>query len=540
MNNNLRIFIVFLLFALAPFFISAVLPAQAEDANSARAFGDDDDGMVDEAADDALDEAVYDETENYIADEAADGALDESDDSADEEDNLDSLFENLEDDNLMYVDTSFAWDNKTINSGRFDYRTLGPNDIIYIPLIDSSHNKLYAHPIINQVTSHFGSRRNAWHYGTDVRLKTGDPVKSALDGIVRVIQFDRRGYGNVVVVRHHNGLETLYGHLSKVLVKPNQTIKAGESVGLGGNTGRSTGAHLHFEIRYYGEPFNPEYIVDFDNSVLKSDTLVLTRNNFEYLTEIRKTVYYAVRNGDTLRSIAKRYGTNVNKLCRMNGITTKTVLRVGRKLVVRSGTDTERQIVSENTAQASANTRSTQTAVAPKAKNAPEVREVQEARQTPEDLADSLDSEDSSDSSDLADEYYTVQKGDTLDGIARRHGTTINNLCRLNNITPRTVLRVGRKLVIGMEADARQRDMSDNTARTSAKARNTQSAAAKKASADSSDIYHIVRSGETLSGIAKHYRTTVNSLCRLNNITPQTILSVGRRLVVRNGTEAKR
>jgi len=254
-----------------------------------------------------------------------------------------SLFDDLDDDGFMGIDTTYAWSNHRINSGRFDYRTLGPQDTIRIVLADSSQNRHFVHPFNNRVTSRFGPRRYMWHYGTDVKLNTGDTVKCAMDGIVRVIQFDRRGYGNVVVVRHHNGLETLYGHLFRVKVEVNQAIKAGDMVGLGGNTGRSTGAHLHFEFRYFGEPFNPEYIMDFENYRLRGDTLVLTRDNFEYLTVQRQRVIHTVRRGENLGSIARRYGTNVNALCRMNGITPRTTLSVGRRLVVREARNVEQE-----------------------------------------------------------------------------------------------------------------------------------------------------------------------------------------------------
>jgi len=265
-----------------------------------------------------------------------------------------SLFDDVDEGGLMGVDTSFAWSNDKINSGRFDYKALGPQDTIKIQLVDSAQGKNYSHPFGYHVTSRFGLRRFMWHYGIDLKLNKGDTLRSALDGIVRVIQYDRRGYGNVVVVRHHSGLETVYGHMQKVTATPNQRVKAGDVVGIGGNTGRSTGAHLHFEIRYFGEPFNPEDIIDFEKQELKSDTLVLTRENFEYLTEIRKTVYHTIRRGDNLGAIARRYGTTVNALCKLNGITPRTNLSVNRKLVVRSGKEAEKQVVSSASAPADA------------------------------------------------------------------------------------------------------------------------------------------------------------------------------------------
>jgi len=269
-----------------------------------------------------------------IADSIAEAQLREE-----EGQDFNSLFDDLSDDGIMDIDTSFAWSNNRINSGRFDYKALSESDTIKIPLVDSAQKKFFAPPFANRITSPFGKRRFLWHYGMDIKLDKGDTVRSAFDGMVRVIQYDRRGFGNVVVVRHRNGLETVYGHLFKVLVRPNQYVKASETVGLGGNTGRSTGAHLHFEIRYYGEPIDPRMVIDYDTHTLRSDTLVLTKADFEYLTELRKTVYHIVRRGEGLGSIARRYRTTVNTICKLNGITSKTVLNVGRRLVVRGAKD---------------------------------------------------------------------------------------------------------------------------------------------------------------------------------------------------------
>jgi murein DD-endopeptidase MepM/ murein hydrolase activator NlpD len=231
---------------------------------------------------------------------------------------------------FMGVDT-FYWDCKMINSGRFDSKSM--TDTILIPLNDSSLNGLrYCHPFRNYVTSNFGPRRYIFHYGVDIKLYKGDPVCAAFDGVVRITKYDRRGFGNVVVIRHPFGLETIYGHLSKIMVAPMQKVKAGDIIGLGGNSGRSTGSHLHFEIRYRGEPFDPNYFIDFNNYQLKADTLVLTRANFEYLIELRKAKYCTIRKGDTLYKIARRYHTTVRHLCKLNHITPKTLLRPGRKL----------------------------------------------------------------------------------------------------------------------------------------------------------------------------------------------------------------
>ncbi|MEJ5263786.1 MAG: M23 family metallopeptidase [Bacteroidales bacterium] len=239
-------------------------------------------------------------------------------------------FQNYLDTVFMGVDT-FYWNCKMINSGRFDSKSM--NDTIRIPLNDSSLNGLrYCHPFKNYVTSNFGPRRYIFHYGVDIKLYKGDPVCAAFDGVVRVTKYDRRGFGNVVVIRHPFGLETIYGHLSKIMVAPMQKVKAGDIIGLGGNSGRSTGSHLHFEIRYRGEPFDPNYFIDFNEWKLKADTLVLTRANFEYLIELRKAKYCTIRKGDTLSKIARRYHTTVRQLCKLNHISSKTILRPGRKL----------------------------------------------------------------------------------------------------------------------------------------------------------------------------------------------------------------
>ena len=205
-------------------------------------------------------------------------------------------------------------------------------DTIRIVLGDSLNHQHFIAPFKNYVTCGFGPRRRIYHFGTDIKLQKGDSVRAAFDGIVRVTKFDRRGYGNAIVIRHAQGIETIYGHLSKVLIEPNQYVKAGDLIGLGGSTGRSTGAHLHFEVRYHGEPFDPSCFYDFENYQLKSNTLVVSRANFEYLIELRKAKYCVIRKGDTLGRIAMRYHTSIKRICKLNGISTKTLLRVGRKI----------------------------------------------------------------------------------------------------------------------------------------------------------------------------------------------------------------
>jgi len=167
-----------------------------------------------------------------------------------------------------------------------------------------------------------------------LKLQTGDSVVSAFEGTVRIAQYSR-SYGNVVVVRHNNGLETLYAHLSARKVKPGDHVEAGQCLGLGGNTGRSTGSHLHFESRYKGEPIDPNSIIDWENFSLKTKTLALDKDSFKHLKEARARKYHTVRSGDTLYGISRRYGTSLSKLYRLNGMGSKTVLRIGKKVRVR-------------------------------------------------------------------------------------------------------------------------------------------------------------------------------------------------------------
>jgi murein DD-endopeptidase MepM/ murein hydrolase activator NlpD len=232
----------------------------------------------------------------------------------------------------LVIDTEGMASNQ-LKTGKFDYRQM--TDTVRIVLADSAKNGFFASPITGTISSPFGARKCFWHFGTDILLRTGDTVRCAFDGIVRVAQYDRHGYGRVVIVRHADGLETLYGHLSKTSVAPLQRLKAGDMIGRGGNSGHSTGSHLHFEIRYRSEAIDPETIVDFGTGRLKTDTLPLSRNAFEYLTELRKTVYHTIHKGETLGRIARAYGTTVNKLCILNGIWGRTLLRVGRKIVIR-------------------------------------------------------------------------------------------------------------------------------------------------------------------------------------------------------------
>lgn len=258
-----------------------------------------------------------------------------------------------------------------------------PNGVT-IHLTDKEKGRKFCFPTPEHVrlSSHFGARRRRWHYGVDLAQPTGEPIYAAFDGIVRISKYNK-SYGNLIVIRHFNGLETYYAHLSQRDVNPGDTVRAGSVIGLCGNTGRSYGSHLHFEIRYMGKAMNPEYVIDCVNHKLLSDEIVLNpkyfekkgssrnspspgdiarinqyagtaKNNSATVAENQKrdpakakasskhsaqqqgqAKYYKVRSGDNLSKIAARNGTTVKKLCQLNGIKETTILQIGRKLRVK-------------------------------------------------------------------------------------------------------------------------------------------------------------------------------------------------------------
>lgn len=198
-----------------------------------------------------------------------------------------------------------------------------------------------------KVTSNYGPRWGRAHKGIDLKVYVGDTIRAAFDGKVRVVDYEGRGYGRYVVIRHNNGLETVYGHLSAQLVRPNQEVRAGDVIGLGGNTGRSTGSHLHFETRLLGVAINPALLFDFAMQDVTCDVYTFRkgRNNVskkrkgsknqeqeEIVSESVGARYHKIHKGETLSVIAKKHGLTVKQLCRLNGITEKTILKVGKVL----------------------------------------------------------------------------------------------------------------------------------------------------------------------------------------------------------------
>lgn len=200
------------------------------------------------------------------------------------------------------------------------------------------------------------------HKGVDIHLNMGDTIRAAFDGRVRITNYEAKGYGKYVVLRHYNDLETVYGHMSKFLVNNGDYVKAGDPIGLGGNTGRSTGPHLHFETRYMGYAINPAAIFDFANQTTHTDYYTFDKNtyqnarnfspeaNAEYAakytaanprratstkTAATSSRTVKVKKGDSLSRIASRNGTTVSKLCKLNGLKTTSKLQPGQTIRVR-------------------------------------------------------------------------------------------------------------------------------------------------------------------------------------------------------------
>jgi len=213
------------------------------------------------------------------------------------------------------------------------------------------------------ITSNFGARWGRQHKGLDIKVYIGDTIRAAFTGKVRIVRYEPRGYGKYVVIRHDNGLETIYGHMSQQLVSENQEVKAGDPIGLGGNTGRSTGSHLHFETRLCGVALNPALMFDFRNQDVVGDEYLfrkstysqesaqatnlrgvpgstagidrLEANNNSSKQQAKKksgSRFHKVAKGETLSAIARKRGTTVNALCRANGIKQSSKLRPGQIL----------------------------------------------------------------------------------------------------------------------------------------------------------------------------------------------------------------
>lgn len=194
-----------------------------------------------------------------------------------------------------------------------------------------------------KITDIFGyrPRRRRVHNGLDIKVERGDTIYAAFDGKVRITAYQRRGYGHYVVIRHNNGIETLYAHLSKKLVIENQNVKAGQPIGLGGNTGRSTGSHLHFETILLGKCIDPAKLFDFKNQTVTGESYVYRRPGSRYIENGKVKVagpepkFHKVKSGDTIAKIAKKHGVSQRSIFKLNGLTANSIIRPGQRLRVQ-------------------------------------------------------------------------------------------------------------------------------------------------------------------------------------------------------------
>ena len=237
--------------------------------------------------------------------------------------------------NIPAYDTYCHWDTRNL----FLHKTAQTNLIDTVSFTLCRETCDFEYPVQGALTSDFGPRHGRMHCGVDIDLETGDNVAAAFEGMVRISEY-HSSYGNVVVIRHPNGLETLYAHLSQRKVKPGDYVEAGTLIGLGGNTGRSYGAHLHFEVRYLGEPLNPNKILDVTTMKLRDWEVDIVKKDFDHSKLVAKNTassnkakkFHTVKSGETLSSIARKRGTSIKAICKLNGISQKKVIRPGQKL----------------------------------------------------------------------------------------------------------------------------------------------------------------------------------------------------------------
>jgi len=240
-----------------------------------------------------------------------------------------------------------GFDTAAIHLPKLDVNTI--SEPIVIQLCNPARGEKFTWPTpwTSRPSSHYGPRRRRFHYGLDLAQPTGEPIYAAFDGVVRISKYNK-SYGNLVILHHANGLETYYAHMSKRNVVAGQQVKSGDVLGLCGNTGRSFGSHLHFEVRYMGNALNPENVIDCSTHDLISNQLEITSSSFRKVAKGSSKEWsagssqsstgdgswYRVRQGDNLTQIARRNGITVKRLCQLNGIKETKVLHPGDKLRV--------------------------------------------------------------------------------------------------------------------------------------------------------------------------------------------------------------
>lgn len=253
---------------------------------------------------------------------------------------------------LNFVQT---WDNEICFTSNRSNDLSKLQDTLWL-CVDGDLSNKFVTPNGGIITSRYGYRKGRYHNGIDIAFNVTDTIRAAWSGKVRYSKYNNGGYGNLVVIRHENGLETFYAHMSRLLVEPNQDVKAGDVIGIGGNTGRSFGPHLHFEVRFYDAPINPEEMIDFANNQVKDPNLFVHKGLFrpgakptdyyethDHSSDVASVVrptnaakrYYKVRSGDTLSKIAARNNTTIAQLCKLNGIRQNSTIQAGRSLRIK-------------------------------------------------------------------------------------------------------------------------------------------------------------------------------------------------------------
>lgn len=267
----------------------------------------------------------------------------------------------------LYIENSITNDSITtdsistlgIKSEHWDTKKFNPykDELIKFPIQIKFDDSLYKSPVFGNmvITSRYGWRNRRAHKGIDIDLITGDDVVSILGGVVRYVRY-HAGHGKTVIVRHYNGLETIYAHLSSYAVKANDTVRPGQILGRGGATGNARGSHLHLVVNYKGIAINPEYLLDFSNSheVRSSDIWITRRWTTPYYHSSRRKTnlellqtegeaiasltkekkIYVVKRGDTLSRISSRNNVSIRALCVANNIKTTSILKIGQKLIL--------------------------------------------------------------------------------------------------------------------------------------------------------------------------------------------------------------
>lgn len=346
---------------------------------------------------------------------------------------------------------------------------------------------------VAKVISKFGMRRGRMHSGTDIKVYAGDPINAVADGKVRFAKY-YGGYGNIVIIRHHNGLETVYAHLSKILVEVNQDVKKSECIGLGGRTGRATGTHLHFEIRVAGRPVNPESVYNFTTGTVcnigypkreemaQADQEQDEKSESVHVDNNRNRVH-RVTSGETLFAIAKKYNVSLSSLYQWNDMNKRSRLSIGQKIVV----------------------------VDPDLNRKEERAKVEK----PTDKRAEKVVEKKSEKEEEIPAFHRIKKGETLSALSRNFGVSVGTICRINNIDPDVSLRLGQKIWLKETKESNQRATQKNKASQKEKAGT-----------------HFVEDGDTLAGIARKYAVTIEQLCEWNGIRRTDRLRIGQKIKI--------